>query len=129
MLKAKVWYPHKSRFLDKFDSVFEYSLDIRTGKLIFNLYDLVNNETEIPEYFNENGYIICLYSGKVDKNNIEIYQYDFIKINGEIYEVSYFNSAFALIDTKGNFYEYMCNLCDMGGNVYEVVGNKFLNKR
>ena len=124
MFKAKVWYPHKSRFLDSFDSVFDYCLDIRNGKLIYNLYDLVNEDTEVPEYYNYKGYLICLYSGKIDKNKVEIYQYDLVKVNDEIYEVTYFNGAFALINSDGDFYEYMCNLCDRGGKIYEIIGNK-----
>jgi len=68
------------------------------------------------------------YAGLKDKNKKEIYQNDIVKANGELFIVTKISSAFALIKLNGDFYEYMCNICDMMGKVYEIIGNIHENK-
>lgn len=68
-----------------------------------------------------------LCTGKLDKNKKDIYEDDIVKVNDEFYKVWNSGIAFGLVDVNGNFYEYMCNLPDMGGKVYEIVGNIYSN--
>ena len=70
---------------------------------------------------------IMQYTGLKDKNGIEIYEGDIIKVNGNLYEVWHSGLAFGLIDKNKDFFEYMCQLCDMNGKVYEVIGNIYKN--
>ena len=67
------------------------------------------------------------YTGLKDKNGVEIYEGDIIKVNGNLYEVWHSGLAFGLIDKNKDFFEYMCQLCDMNGKVYEVIGNIYEN--
>lgn len=70
---------------------------------------------------------IMQYTGLKDKNGIEIYEGDIIKVNGNLYEVWHSGLAFGLVDKNKDFFEYMCQLCDMNGKVYEVIGNIYEN--
>lgn len=70
---------------------------------------------------------IMQYTGLKDKEGVEIYEGDIIKLNGNLYEVWHSGLAFGLIDKNKDFFEYMCQLCDMNGKVYEVIGNIYEN--
>lgn len=67
------------------------------------------------------------YTGLKDKNGVEIYEGDIIKVNGNLYEVWHSGLAFGLIDKNKDFFEYMCQLCDMNGKVYKIIGNIYEN--
>jgi len=67
----------------------------------------------------------CQYIGRNDKNKVQIYTNDIVRVNNKLYKVWSSGVAFGLIDMEDNFYEYICNLSDMNGKVYEVVGNIF----
>lgn len=70
---------------------------------------------------------VMQYTGLKDKNGIEIYEGDIIKTSEGVFVVEYLNSAFGLVKPSGDFYEYICNLCIMGGKVFEIIGNKYEN--
>lgn len=63
-----------------------------------------------------------------DKYNIEIGEGDIVKTSDGVFIVEYLNSAYGLIKLSGEFYEYICNLCTMGGKIFEILGNKYENK-
>jgi hypothetical protein len=62
------------------------------------------------------------FTGAKDKYNIEIYENDIVKCSDGIFKVGYYNKAYALVNANGHN-EFMCNVCDMLGKVYEVIGN------
>ena len=101
-------------------------------KVKLSLYEIENGLDGVLKYYTSNLWKLVSkrqYTEKIDKNKVEIYQGDIVKLNNELFIVSKLNSAFGFIKIKdGDFYEYMCNLCDMCGKVYEVVGNIYENK-
>ena len=66
--------------------------------------------------------------GVNDKYNIEIGEGDIVKTSDGIFWVEYLNSAYSLIKLNGDFYEYICNLCTKGNDIFEIIGNKYENK-
>lgn len=76
---------------------------------------------------NKTRFFLMQYTGLKDKNGVDIYEGDIIKVNGNLYEVWHSGLAFGLIDKNKDFFEYMCQLCDMNGKVYEIIGNIYEN--
>ena len=105
-----------------------------TNKMIINVKEMgvfaLQSIYSIDEFLviptNEK-YPLMQYTGLKDKNGVEIYEGDIIKLNGNLYEVWHSGLAFGLIDKNKDFFEYMCQLYDMNGKVYEVIGNVYEN--
>lgn len=60
-----------------------------------------------------------LSTGKKDINGNIICEYDLVKTSQGIFLVKFYNAAFALTYENGNHFEYMCNMADMCGKIYE----------
>lgn len=108
--------------------------DLKAGKKCSYIFDTSLNENyDCWEDFIQDEELEVItnsvgqYTGLKDKNGVEIYEGDIVKINENLYEVWHSGLAFGLIDKNKNFFEYMCQLCDMNGKVYEVIGNIYEN--
>jgi uncharacterized phage protein (TIGR01671 family) len=92
---------------------------------VLNTRDL--NTLKMQDQINSDEAVLLRFTGLFDKNKREIYEGDIIMTNGNPYTVEYVGSSPSLIKANGNFCEYMCNLFDMGGILYEIVGNIYEN--
>lgn len=73
-------------------------------------------------------YIMEQYTGLKDKNDVEIYIGDIVRMNDTVFLIENIRGTSALVNAKGEFEDYMCNICDMCGAAYEVIGNIYENK-
>lgn len=82
-----------------------------------------NNES-LSKFLDEHfGCTLLEFTEHHDKNKKEIFEDDILITNNQKMKVIKLRGAFALEFESGDFYEYMCNLSDMGGKVYEKIGN------
>ena len=69
----------------------------------------------------QNSNLNKLFTGKHDKFGQSIYEGDFVKTSHGVFCVRFYNSAFALVKENGDHFEYMCNMSDMMGRIYEKI--------
>lgn len=69
----------------------------------------------------QNNILNKLSTGKYDKFGKIILENDLVKTSQGVFCVKFYNSAFALVKKNGEHFEYMCNMSDMMGRIYEKI--------
>ena len=116
----RVWDKKLFRFMGDGDVMFSDYGDTRV-EVNPNSIDYIGDSTH--NYYEESRWEILQYTDTYDKNKNRICQKDVVKMNNKLFIIETYNNAFALVSLDGSHFDYMCNMCDMGGKVYEVIGN------
>lgn len=127
-IKFRVWYPDYKKMHTGDEIDFGNAcMDIRNGKLIFNIYEI--DYDEAPEYFTESGYVLMQFTGLRDKNGKEVYEGDIIA-NGDtkpaILQVKFLEGGFCCTAEGILPIDLNCFYPSIGCR-FEVIGNIYEN--
>lgn len=101
---------------------YEKHINYNLGLLKYSLDVLLKRHKQPPNKPPKNT-IISTYkeTGTRDINGNMIHENDKVKTSKGIFIVKFYNAAFALTHENGNHFEYMCNMSDMLGSIYEKI--------
>ena len=104
MKNIKLWDTKQKKFLTK-----SYAIH-KDGNI-----EIYNNKKDFKKRIINTNFIVVEGTGLKDKNDVEIYVGDVVKINKKIYLVEYCKSSFCLLNKKKNS-KYKIKVI---GNIYE----------
>lgn len=130
-IKFRIWYPNHKRMTTGAERTLEHAcMDIRNGKMIFNIDELDYDENFEPEYYTDSGYVLMQYTGLKDKNGKEIYEGDIIRgVNGSINGVPCAWNGGVISYGDGNHNVPLWGTLEQQDSThwFEVIGNIYEN--
>ena len=135
-IKFRVWNTNINRFMREDEKNDNY-MDVTTGKLVSNCYS-VHEYGNATEYYNDGSYKLLQFTGLLDKQGVEIYEGDVLKIsNISVLRCEFRNGCFVLVHSKefagvdNLLWGNLGRLYDAGMNdifeLTEVIGNIYEN--